>query len=648
MPGKYIKPATTCYAPSHILAVVCETVVRGVSAGGKYERHRLARVHTARAIRRRDKWSEPEYRSFRTGREFHDYVESLAEPKRCLYVVSPIASETLRLTSFFWRITQAGSIYRGDKAQAEHVDTLDDPSSPYHFTAVVLQGKPDIVKYRRNSGSVCWVSGCHFFDLSTEELAKWSASHLESQKTQPDTTSPVDHSPARESRHWLTLWQTLSDWWLTVRGGPWGLTPGQMAVSFFRSRLSPKSIVRHDDEDALRLEDTAIFGGRASTWFYGDVHHGTETPVGSPLLARSFRGWSISERIHHVDIRSMYPHILASREFPVSFCGIVDQPTTRTTLELLANYAVIASVELASHEAEYPHRYKGRIVYPVGRFSSVLCGDELRRALDSGVVVRVHRASLYLRARPFSAMATELIRLRAKYRAERMTAWELFVKSMSNTFGGKMAQRAQEWIHAKGVYPEVDWGEFIHLDADTGVRRRFRSIAGMVRECVKAEGRTRQLGSCFAYLTMYGRIMMREIRERLPAQSIISQDTDGLWMTDTGLSALNRTHDTARDEAGHPLLSLSASFGKWYSPKHYWTEHGWKLAGFAGGEYNPGDGSIHHYASHARVTGSPLVPPSEVRIEHFDHPLRPHLVDGVIADNGWVMPLQFRGNSPLR
>lgn len=642
MNGRYIKPATTCYSPSRILTVVCETVIAGSESECKYEIHELRRVHTAYVIRRNNQWCETLYRTFDTGEEFHDYLECLAVRKKCLYVCSPIASESLRLTGFWDRITIAGSRQSRNRDDGKNVSKIPYECGTYVFSALVLNGKPDIIRYHRGAGSLCWFSGHQYFDSDEKEIFKCVPYIATPDVDGLDSDVAASIRAKYSVRCWSELLKKLSDWWLSVRGGPWGLTAGQMAMSYFRTRLQPKTLVSHNNDDATQLEHNAIYGGRASTWYYGDINCGVDYPMGHPLSIDRPDVWPICQPIHHIDIRSMYPFILSSCEFPTRILPANRDMRISTVRGLCDNYCVIARVVVNTNIPEYPCRYGGRIIYPCGRFSTTLCGSELRSAIDEGQVENVTESYIYTVGRPFKQMADDLLRLRADYRSNGMVAWEMFVKLLSNSFGGKLAQRAKRWVARPDAVALRPWGDYPTIDAQTGEIRRWRAIAGMVSECLIDPSNRRQLGACFAYLTMYGRVMMRKLRETMSSMSIVSQDTDGLWITSDGLTECRNHLDESGDVPGMPRLQYTCHYGKFWSPKHYWTERGWVLSGYHNHSVDTHKMTISHTVKHASVLGSPVVPPSIVRIEHTSKNLRPMFVDGVIQPNNWTIPLLLR------
>lgn len=307
---------------------------------------------------------------------------------------------------------------------------------------------------------------------------------------------------------------------------------------------------------------------------------------------------------------------------------------------MLDVWGVIASVRLKTEVSEYPYRNGDRIEHPKGEFDTCLCGPELKRAVDEGAVTACHFAATYQLGQPFAGAFGELLEERERARREARPVWEVFVKLLSNSFGGKLAQKKTGWERLPGVCPERDWGEWTERNATTGGRVRFRSIAGLLQKSVAVAHNGRPLASVFCYLTSHGRSLMRLIREALPPRTVVSQDTDGIWV----LAPTEQMYQTAAAVArsrGYDLARKGESRsdnGIWYGPRHYWTDAGWVLAGFH--EHRQwGDGlTFDDSYTFLPVGGTATRPPEWVYHCNRRTRLGSIPADGVVGEDGWTVP----------
>lgn len=581
--GRWVRPHTGLTAPSRVVSVAVESRAADDREGGRSTRLILNRVFVRTACYRRGAWHNGPAPVFDNGDKFHDWLESYAQPKRATYVVAPVASNVLTLTGFLGRLSSLGATWDSAGGPAGSGPPAARRRPRYRVRSWVVSGVPDIVRYGVAGATIVWLSGRQYLNLPHSQLEATVGYPGPGPDARTGLPSVGTRTAAQVAGCWLQAVTRLADWWRAVRGGRWSDTVSGLAMNYFRSRLTERTILDHDDEAAGQLERHGIFGGRASVYYTGDVVH--ERGVGrvgvQGMASQGQR--SVAGPVTLADVRSMYPFLLASKPYPVRLAGVIDRPRVRACTDLLERYGVIASVQLDARFPEYPYRSDDGIVYPVGRFNTVLCGPELERACKAGEVSQVYRLAYYVMGRPFDGMARSLIEMRQAYKREGNPGWELFVKLLSNSFAGKLAQRRHRWERRPGVVPEQDWGEWVVAGTTNTARTVYRSIAGMVQERVEDTGKRRTMGQCFAYLTSYGRLYMRDVRAHCPPGSVVSQDTDGLWLLPTGLDALTAAGLLRADAPGTLRVVRSEDDARFWGPKHYVAGGRWTLAGLTAG-----------------------------------------------------------------
>lgn len=637
--GYWVRPLTGVTAPSVVVSVAAESrpaTDRECRSGTPLV---LARLCVRTATHRRGKWHPGTAATFDTGSKFHDWLEQYAQPKRTTYVVAPVASNILTLTGFWSRITRAGALWQCAGGDTGTRQAASRRARPYTVRSWVTSGRPDIVRYCRDGRTITWVSGRQFFDLSNTQLATAVGYRRQGERLHDGGVHASTWGVHEVAALWLQAYTSLVDWWRESSGGRWADTVGGLSLSYFRSRLAPRTVLAHRHPAAGRLETAALYGGRASVWYLGRV--GVPQVGRDPLVPGTLpRPGPLEEGpVTLVDVRSLYPFLLAAKPFPVRLLGHIDRPAAGAVPDLLSRYGVIASVELNARHPEYPCRRDGRVVFPVGRFSTVLCGPELERAAKSGEIKQVYQLSYYSMGRPFEAAARSLIEMRAAYRRAGNCGWELFVKLLSNSMAGKLAQRRTKWVRRPGVVAEREWGEWSTRGQGDAPAKLYRSMAGLTWEKVAAEDERRLMGQCFAYLTSYGRYYMRTIREHCPPQSIVSQDTDGLWLLPEGLARLRAVGLLSDGSPGTLRVVREEPAGQWWGPKHYWTPGGWTLAGLTAGVEWCGGVEFYDRNQSNPVHRSADRPPDTV----YEYARRVVLstvpVDGTPDQFGWLHPL---------
>jgi hypothetical protein len=641
MASYWIRPVKGCHAPRELVTVVPELTYAG-SDSGNYTPLVATGFHAVAAHRVRDRWTPRTEHHFATGPELHDWLEEYSRPRRTTWIIAPIASETLTVSDFWSRIDSAGIVWDGEDVIGDNLDTGERDPAVYRLRALVLRGVPDIVRYTIAGKTLCWTSARQYLTADESELAKClDLSPDDWEFPTPAAPKPVNGG-LRRARLWHTAMRELIRWWLSVKGGPWGPTTGALAMSYFRARLAPQTVLSHDDSDVKELENRAIHGGRASVWYVGDVltdESDRERPDAPPRSNYPPESGPLVQ----VDVKGMYPHLLQSQEYPTRLLTWRDDWRVRDLAELLADHGAIAQCTVCARQAEYPlRRPDGRIVYPLGLFQTTLTTPELAEAIARDELVSVQSAAIYSQSKPFEDCCSSLLAHREEFRGKGLSAWELFVKLLSNTLSGKTAERKGQWERRPEEPAELRWGEWIDSLGDDGKSKRFRALAGLVWERVEDAGGSRQMGAIYAQLTAMGRCKMRTVRERLPSRTVVAQDTDGLWLRSEALPALESLPGALGTTPGKLRPVLVVRTGRWWGPKHYWTEEGWVLSGYHEPvPFSAGLGFDDTFRLNP-ILGSPQCPPPLV----MEHKRRTTLslvpVDGVVHPNGWITPLVYR------
>lgn len=580
---RYVKPTRTTTAPVRVAVVVPSR--RMVPAGGK----RSVKVFeggsawVAFARRVGTEWVGDERAGPLTPAELWDWVDTHLYDRTRLWVVSPVASDMLTLMGFWEECDNARYlVYDPDGRQHEGRTAEDRKPAPW-VGRLVLRGVPDIVTARRGRRSVQFVSFANYVTSGLPQVAAWvGAGHLHGELLERGVGDPP-YSPAEVAHVLMAAVRRLITEWVRGDCGVWRDTASQLVVSLWRRHHYTERICRHADDTAAGYEAEALHGGRASVWFYGTVDDGTEgppAPFDPPPLSRCGR---LPTAAHRVDVTSMYPALLRDQWFPVRLTKVVHQPTVRQLAAWVEHFGVIACVTARLRHAEYPFRHGGRTAYPLGTARVVLAGPELARLIADDSIVGVHTACVYDMGRPFASLCSWLLSERQRCKDAGDSFGEVLFKSWANKFGGKFAQRSVRWEVCPKVRPPVRWGTWRDVNADGGAKSVYRALAGVAFEQKEGRPGAGLLAAVFAYLTAYGRDQMRTVRESLPPRSVLSQDTDGLWLTSEGLAALERSGSLDTTAPGRLRLVESVGHARWYTAKHYYAGGAWTLAGIPDG-----------------------------------------------------------------
>lgn len=328
------------------------------------------------------------------------------------------------------------------------------------------------------------------------------------------------------------------------------------------------------------MERSGAFGGRASCWYVGNIGSGFGLPNTHTDREGNVTDRTAAGPLVHVDVRSMYPHLLATRVFPTKRIGTRYDVDPRELFQLCESVGVIARVTIKTDWPELPLRIGQRVAYPIGQFVTTLTGPELLALQGRGEVLKCHTLTTYKTGRPFAGVADYLLSLRCQARDAGDATGERFAKLLANSLGGKLAQRAGGWVRDPKKDQARRWGEMHVLDADSGVVERWRFIVGVGWRWDDDKTGKGPHTSAFNYLTAYGRLLMADIRARLPVRSVVSQDTDGLWLTLRDPATATALSPMMGTEPGQLVVKGRGVNGRWYGPRHYCVDGNWVLSGF--------------------------------------------------------------------
>lgn len=677
--GYYVKPLGRTSIPRVIIGVQCVTVPCDDVPQTAYRREsELSYVVTSHSLWSWTGWSPIQTIAHRSADAFWEWLESDSWNRKRIHLFAPHATSALTLLRCWDRLESVGISPSPPSVSSVRDVSAPGPIQMYQLHANIQTQRTTIFDYSRLGIRYIWASLSQFLPLSIDEIREMVESGDKSNDTKGQVQVPVREQVQAESYLTVCAMQYFAAWWKAHKGGPWSNSIGALAARFLRSRLQPRTLCTHRHADALSLERAACFGGRVSCWYVGDVAVSCGVSlVKTDRPPRTSYG-PLSGPVYSVDVASMYPHLLATKVYPVKLIGYERQMSLADLDCLLRYVCVIARVTLDTNEAEYPFRSSDSVYYPTGQFTTVLCGPELSYALRHNHIVQVHSASIYECGTPFVGSATSLLAARAACPAGSRSPSARVVKLLSNAISGTLAQRQTRWIPCPTTRPPCDsvgrdirWGPFITTRADpswvpesdpryammTGnveqyrprLIQRYRVIAGMVERLERSEVGTGTLQACYAYLTSYGRSMMRDLRRICPDKSVLLQDTDGLWISESGHDALASHAGTYGTLPGEVRIDRRIQLARVYGPKHYWADGVWTLSGFHDPVYDSDNHTVTDTRAANPLLGTPTEAPHTV-VEWTRHSelLLQHM-HGHQGDDGWITPYHLsEGVKPRR
>lgn len=292
----------------------------------------------------------------------------------------------------------------------------------------------------------------------------------------------------------------------------WSTTSAGLAWSLYRTHYlhSSRRILIHADPQATAMERAAYLGGYCTPHRLGDIHDG----------------------VTQYDCNSMYPSAMAVASYPVRLSDVSTVRDSHHLQSLLNGHDCCAVVRIKSNDRGYIIRHGGHLVRAEGCYDTVMCGAELRHAVESGHVARAWDYCQYETDDLFSEYVHDLFGARTRCKMAGDLAGAAHYKMLLNSIHGKFAQSAPTWIDWPDAIPPCSYGAALLADPATRALHKCRVVAYKVQRQVDKTEWIHSFPAIPAMVTSMARQMMFQVTSSLPAYSIYYEDADSLHVSD--------------------------------------------------------------------------------------------------------------------
>jgi hypothetical protein len=371
----------------------------------------------------------------------------------------------------------------------------------------------------------------------------------------------------------------LADWIERVEGlnhelglGRLRLTGGSQAFNGWRQSYYEGGVYCHVNADAGAIELAGYSGGRCECYRIGV----TQT------------------RQFHADVRSLYPYVCIAADMPGQLDCVVQSGDRAASLPTDVLARSIARVKIDTDEPAYPYRRGTDTIYPVGRFSTVLCGPELVDGASRGRIVAIDQAATYRMSPVLSVYMETLYAARMRADSQGNAGLSSYIKKLLVTLPGKLGQKDRQWQLAPEVWCDDQWCEFWGHDADRKPVR-YRSLGGT---CYRDTVGGVSYDSCpaiSAWITSLGRMRLLGLIRIAGWKNVLYCDTDAIICNAAGYSNLCDANEVKKGELGFlRLIDGDADCTVW-GIKHYAMGNKFVAAGVRKGICEDVGDGIHYW-----------------------------------------------------
>ena len=330
------------------------------------------------------------------------------------------------------------------------------------------------------------------------------------------------------------------------RLGSFSFTLASQAFTAFRSNYMNVPIHIHTNQVASDLERESYFGGRT------EIFHQGKIPC---------------DEVFYLDVNSMYPYIMKTKQLPHKLYCIIDKPTFNELFRAVKKHFVIAKVLVSTEHNYYPTRHEGKLLFPTGMFWTVLCGDELQMAIDSGDLIDIDIICCYKKRILFAEYIDTFYNLRKKLRSEGNDIMQHCSKIIMNSLYGKFGQRSDEIILEEDM-DEIRFDILHHHDIDE--HRNLTELILGNKRLIFMEGCNEHKNAfpaiCSSITSFARSLLLRYIRKAGQSNCYYC-DTDSIFTNRQGYD--NLREDISETELGKLGLDKSGREVVLYAPKDY-------------------------------------------------------------------------------
>lgn len=639
--GHYMRSGARPSRPLVLFSVVVVPQYDRLSGPSRVMRARFLTAYATARKYRRGKWRPMQSTIANSPRALFDWMAQNASRDRVNWVISPVASDTLTLCEWWSYAESQGVSWRDVRQSDAGACPVSGRTDPVVFRAAVARQGLDIFAYRQSGLRWRWVSERNYWpDGCPTRFAPGEAGEREAGEGASEDERQQHYGRARA----VALSDaviSLSDWWMDNARCGWGSTTGQLAMGLLRSHAPPKCLCTHQEPDVWRLERDAAHGGRVSLWYSGSVGGDQErAPFTVTPDGESVRRW-IPGPAHQVDVSSMYPALMRDMLYPVSLQSYQHNTAPHKVVSWSRSMGVIARVTIRTERAEYPLRVGDRVTYPVGTFTTCLTGPEISHLSSHGEVIKCHEIAIYRLGRPFVGAVNAGLNARRAAESADDAISVSHAKLLTNSIAGKLAQRSGGWVRDAKRDSPGKWGEHYTIPANGAPRVRRRYLAGLCWRWEDDDSGKGPYTFAFDYIAAYGRMLMAQLRERCPAESVIHQATDSLWLTDAGISALADVECAQKDGPGALRLVKRAQTADFIGSNAYCANGEWVLAGFHNPTVIPDSLTVYDTFTPSIWSRKGNEVPDSVDTLARKSRLRASAVDGHMLPSGWIIPTRL-------
>ena len=489
-----------------------------------------------------------EYLFFETIKQFKSFVYEKLESVDCLYLLAHNMDFDIKIiqgyTEFIvkdgWNLSQY----------------------PY------VEGLTFILQLEKNGKKLIFLSTTNFFDTSLdfigEEILK-----LPKLKIDLDNCSHADLKKycLRDTEIIYRLIKSLIQFLTDNNLSKFRNTKASLGFNIFKHKFyDPKKnpILIHNWVNAVKLERHSYHGG----------------------ISDCFKIGNFTEKLYKLDINSMYPYIMKTKELPNRLLLYKKFKNGQNVIEdikkYLNDYLVIVNCQIFL-PSEYAYiltpvkmKYRNSVnrlktekktIFLCGTFNVSLCSPEFNFVLKYGKVLKINEIAVYQKGFLFNDFVDYFYNKRLEFKKEGNVVYAEFCKFILNSLSGKFGQKRTDMqLMGHIEEPKFESVEIYNEDIDQVEKYKYMGY-DFYRVLDTDDNAFDSFVAVIAFITSYARMYLVNLILTAGRKNVYYTDTDCLIVNEQGYKNLQKF--ISNDQLGCLKIEGISNDSTFIAPKMY-------------------------------------------------------------------------------
>lgn len=403
----------------------------------------------------------------------------------------------------------------------------------------------------------------------------------------------------------------------TYQLGSFKVTIASQSLTTYRTRFMNNPPIIHCHEKAIQLERKGYHGGRTECFFIGEIS---------------------GKDFYYVDVNSMYPYVMSSDNLPVEFLGYTEFVPLDYLGARLSRYYVIADVFIETDKPIYPLVNDHKLIFPVGRFRTILYYDELQNAYSANRIKYAYGCSVYRRGELFRDYVDFFYGRKRHYAETGNKSQRTIAKLFQNSLYGKFGQLQPYRYKIGTTDKDIVW-RIPCFNAETGEHTQEIAWFGDIYKEGKVGETTFSFPAIAGAITSKARFVLWKYMETAGLDHVYYVDTDSMIVDQQGYD--NIQHLLDEYELGKLKLEKSGNSLVIHGSKDYEFAGESKTKGIPKTAEMIANNRWEYLQFQGFITwlnqGANSIPTGEYRTKERKHAYS----KGIISDSGRVYPIEF-------